>query len=319
MNNAIMNKKDVENYKVKATKKQVTMLSKNCTLVQALIDNKGYKRHLTSKQVTKESLKIWHDEVNRLHDLLYTNIVTVFNDSEKKAHTSKIYNQLKKIYSIVGEVNGENLRSDAGVIPYLYGITIDSKPVNSDALNGLLATKRIYTAKLNEVETLNGVNQSNKDYLASRIGEIDKKIKALREVAYQSYIDTVKTDSTKFYKLFEDFLAMMLDKQLLKTKEELKADLQARKQARKERRKASKDLENKVDKYSCKNVSVKLDTIKEVDGVSIQDFIKVESAKPIIEKPQPKGDISKSVKTKTNKGKGKTKTSTKKEVVATTK
>lgn len=311
-----MDKKTVDNYKTKATKKQVIMLSKNCTLVQALIDNKGYKRHLTSKQVTKESLKIWHDEVNRLHDLLYTNIVTVFNDSEKKAHTSKIYNQLKKIYSIIGEVNGENLRSDAGVIPYLYGIAIDSKPVNSDALNGLLATKRIYTAKLSEVETLNGVNQSNKDYLANRINEIDKKIKALKEVAYQSYIETVKTDSTKFYKLFEDFLAMMLDKQLLKTKEELKADLQARKQARKERRKASKELENKVDKYSCKNVSVKLDTVKPVEGNKIEDFIKVESSKPILEKPQPKGDISKSVKTKTSTSKGK---STKKEVVATTK
>lgn len=312
MNNTTitMDKKTVDNYKTKSTKKQVTMLSKNCTLVQALIDNKGYKRHLTSKQVTKESLKIWHEEINRLHDLLYTNIVSVFNDKDKKAHTSKIYNQLKKIYAIVDTVNGGLLRSDAGVIPYLYGIAIDSKPVNSDALNGLLATKRIYTAKLNEIETLNGVNQSNKDYLANRISEIDKDIKALKEVAYQSYVETVKTDSTKFYKLFEDFLAMMLDKQLLKTKEELKADLQARKKARKERRALAKDLEKHVDKYSCKNVSVNLETVKPVDGNKIEDFIKVESSKPILEKPQPKGDVTKSVKPKTNKGK-----SAKKEVV----
>jgi hypothetical protein len=300
-----MDKKTVDSYKVKATKKQVTMLSKNYTLVQALIDNKGFKRHLTSKQVTKESLKIWHEELNRLHDLLYTNIVTVFNDNEKKAHTSKIYNQLKKIYAIVDKVNGENLRSDAGVIPYLYGIAIDSKPVNSVTLNNLLAVKRIYVNKLNEVETLNGVNQSNKDYLASRISEIDEKIKSLKEIAYQSYIETVKTDSTKFYKLFEDFLAMMLDKQLLKTDKELQADLQARKQARKERRKLAKDLEKKVSKYSCKNVSVKLVTVNEIDGVKIENFIKAESFKPIVEKPQPKGNIANSVKSKSKTSKAK--------------
>lgn len=91
-----MDKKTVDSYKVKATKKQVTMLSKNYTLVQALIDNKGFKRHLTSKQVTKESLKIWHEELNRLHDLLYTNIVTVFNDTEKKPTLAKFTTNLKR-------------------------------------------------------------------------------------------------------------------------------------------------------------------------------------------------------------------------------
>ena len=210
-----------------------TNLTTNNALVNVILANRGYaNRKVNATDLDVESVKTWHNVVDKLHNACYLVASNAYNDV-KGTDFTPIYEATKAVWAIIGEVNGGKLRSDHNTATVLISKATRESVKKSSELEYVLSQKRNASKRLADLESTNGTCEATIAKLRNDIASYESEIEELEAKYGNKYKTFSKVSSGAFYKAFEDFVADMLEERLAMTEAEVQAEAEAK---RKERR-----------------------------------------------------------------------------------
>ena len=165
-----------------------------------------------------------------------------------KAISDNAFDALQAILDLVGEVNGHPIVKNQSLLDELAVKAVSEKePLAGRALT---VKSQLDNAKARlDALNYNGVNPESVESIEAQIAELEEELKiAKKETGSCAPMGTRVTEST-FRKKFEKALyALAIEKQALKSWEELEAEEEARKAERKARAKAKRAAKREAER-----------------------------------------------------------------------
>lgn len=222
-----------------------TMTVSATTLQDCLHDNNRFSNHkLTADQIGADNLREWTKLVEDLRSASYAVFAFCENSDlsveSKSVDKTPVYNALREILSVVGEVKGHKLYANEELATLMVGYAGKEGTKRSPELQFCLSQLRNRREELKKSENVNGVNPDYIKNLEKEIAELEEKKSALEAQPDNKVSEPTRMSATTFRLKVEHRLARVIDEQKAKTWEELEAEAEARKQARKEAAKARK-------------------------------------------------------------------------------
>ena len=222
----------------------------NTTLQDCLINNNRYAGvRLNADQLGAENLKAWNDLMVSLHSVAYSvyafcenNGLTVESSTVNK---SDVYNALRAILAVIGEVNGHKLYANEELATLIIGYAGKRANADSPELQLCLSKLRNRQKELAEYENTNGVNPASIKKMREEIEKLQEEKSDLLKSPDNRIKVATRSSANAFRLEVEHKLARAIANQKAKTWEELEAEAEAK---RKERRAktAAKKAEKKA-------------------------------------------------------------------------
>lgn len=224
-------------------------ITTNKALVDALVYNNRFaNKSVDGDQITAEGLSAWKASVEKLHRAAYSAYVVCENSGLKAESNdidkSEIFNAIREILAIIGEVNSHKMYANAEMAVAVIGYS--GKRANKDApeLQYCVSRIRNLTKEISDYEKL---NVTDEDYKATKLAEMNASLATLEEeksallkTADMRIKQPTRTSANAFRLDVEHFLARAITGQLAKTLAELDAEDEERKARRKAHVKANK-------------------------------------------------------------------------------
>ena len=196
---------------------------------------------ISGGQIGVENYAVWKSALNNAHEALYTynkKCVDSIINNAPSAEKSAAFTALKAIFDLIGEVNGFKLTAtDETLIVLSHSAVTLKTPLVGEA--ELVDSQRKNLVK--QLEAVhNGMSEEYVSNLKRQLTEAEARLEILKKQSGSTEPIKTKSTPTTYYANIERELAILINKQSMKSWAELKAEEDARKEARKAARKAAK-------------------------------------------------------------------------------
>lgn len=221
-------------------------LSISATALQDILsDNNRYASALiNAKHIGAEDLKAWTTLVNNLHIAAYRVYVTCENSGltvdSKSVDKTPVYEALRAILAIIGDVNGHKLYANEELATLVIGYSGKRGNADSPALQYCLSKLGNRKRELAKAKDINGLEPKYIKSLEDQIAELEEEKKELLSSADNRVKKPTRTTANAFRLDLEHRLARVIADQKAKTWEELEAEAEAKRKERRAKTKAKK-------------------------------------------------------------------------------
>ena len=214
-----------------------TITISNSTLQDCLVQNNRFaNKLLNADQLGADTLKSWTDIVTRLHSVAYSVYVVCENNNltleSSSVDKSALFNTLREVLSVVGEVNGHKLYANDDLANLVMGYSGKRGNDDSPELQLCLSRIRNRTRELKEYEKVNGVKPETIQAMKDEIEKLEEEKQALLNNPDNRIKKPTRTSARAFRLDVEHRLARVITEQQAKSWEELEAEAEAKRKAR---------------------------------------------------------------------------------------
>lgn len=192
-------------------------------------------------QIGVDNYAVWKSALDNAHSALYTYNKTCVDTAignAQSAEKSAAFNALKPIFDLIGEVNGFKLTVSDETLAILSPTAVTLKtPLVGEA--ELVDSQRKNLVK--QLEAVhNGMSEDYVNGLKQQLTAAESRLDILKKQSGSTEPIKTKSTSATYYANIERELAILINKQSMKSWAELKAEEDERKAKRAEARKAAK-------------------------------------------------------------------------------
>lgn len=222
------------------------MTMNNTTIIKnTLAHNYTIKSNpaITGEQIGIENFAQWKNAITNCHREFYRYECEKHKAAgmgdDGKVDPTRAFNTLQTILDLVGEVNGHKIVKNQAMLDVLSAHVITIKEPLAGHAWTLNEEKKALKKQLDAVAT--GMNADYVKGLEDRLAEVEEELRVEKKKTDSCAPIVTKVSETTFRKKFEkELYRSVIEKQAMKTWEELEAEEQARKAERKAKAQARK-------------------------------------------------------------------------------
>lgn len=225
---------------------------KNTIIKSTLAHNYTIKSNpaMTGEQVGIETFAQWKNAVATCHRDFYKYECDKHRAAgmgeEGAVDATKAFNSLQTILDLVGEVNGHKIVKNQAMLDVLSAHVITVKEPLAGMAWTLNEEKKSLKKELDNVHT--GMSEDYISGLEDRLAEVEEELRLEKKKTNSCAPIVTKVSETTFRKKFEkELYRSVIEKQAMKSWEELEAEEQARKEERKAKAKARKQAKRQAE------------------------------------------------------------------------
>ena len=200
-------------------------------------NNRQKSVKVTAQQISPEDFKLWTGAVAQLHEVAYKVYSARedqgLRDENSAVDLTPVYEKLRTVLSLIGEVNGSRLFASADSVNQV--IAKSGNPngnKDSEALLSLISEYNAENAVLRTYQKYNGVSAETITAKETQVEDLKTRIAALKKVDGNRIAQPKPVSPNVFRLEVEHMLARAIDEQNAKTWEEVQAEIAERKAAR---------------------------------------------------------------------------------------
>lgn len=218
----------------------------NTLLVKKTIANTGARR-LTGDDIGAENFAKWKLACENLYRECYkyerTKVMYAL-DRVDEINATNVFNALKVLLELLGEVNGHAIERNQVMLDMLSHLAITRKAELVGRAGEIKSELDIIRKQLREVST--GMNADYVESLEQKFEELTEELRIAKKQTESANPYPSIVSFNTFRGKLEDALVMIIEKQEAKSWEELEAIKQAKKAERDARRKANKQAKRQA-------------------------------------------------------------------------